>query len=173
MCLSRAWRRRLLRPGGLGEGVAGRAEYRDEHLRLTDLAAVALDNRHRLAGIVDEQLLADAVLLARDRDQCDRLVLLVHPVAPRARADLGIRRAASAFRRHGGDRHDASGNQRQCTRHTARGRGAASTRRSGDSPLGMPSQRYRLADCGPARARRHGGHAADGWIGWHGRHGEE
>lgn len=58
----------------------------------------------------------------------------------------------SAFRRHGGDRHDASGNQRQCTRHTARGSGAASTRRSGDSPLGMPSQRYRLADCGPARA---------------------
>lgn len=55
--------RQLLRPGGFGEGVAGCAEHRDEHLRLADLAAVAVDHRHRLPGVVDEQLLADAMFL--------------------------------------------------------------------------------------------------------------
>ncbi|MCO3750518.1 IS21 family transposase, partial [Pseudomonas aeruginosa] len=50
----RAWQGKL--------DVVMRQEHRDEHLRLADLAAVAVDNRHRLAGIVDEQLLADAVL---------------------------------------------------------------------------------------------------------------
>src|SRR5690606_28280703 len=52
-----------------GEGVAGRAEHCDEHLRLADLAAVAVDHWHRLAGVVDEQLLADAVLLAHHHVQ--------------------------------------------------------------------------------------------------------
>jgi len=59
----------LLRPGGLGEGVAGGTEHRDEHLCLADLAAVAVDHRHRLPGVVYEQLLADAVLLAHHHVQ--------------------------------------------------------------------------------------------------------
>lgn len=59
----------LLRPGGFGEGVAGSAEHRDEHLRLADLATVAVDHRHRLPGVIDEQLLADAVLLAHHHVQ--------------------------------------------------------------------------------------------------------
>lgn len=61
--------RQLLRPSGFSEGVAGGTEYRDEHLRLTDLAAAAVDHRHRLAGIVDEQFLADAVLLVHHHIQ--------------------------------------------------------------------------------------------------------
>ncbi|MNQ75957.1 hypothetical protein D3C85_907730 [compost metagenome] len=61
--------RQLLRPGSLGEGVAGGTEHRDEHLRLADLAAVTVDHRHRLPGVVDEQLLAGAVLLAHHHIQ--------------------------------------------------------------------------------------------------------
>ena len=61
--------RQLLRPGGLGEGVAGSAEHCDKHLGLTDVAAVGVDHRYRLPGVVDEQLLADAVLLAHHHIQ--------------------------------------------------------------------------------------------------------
>lgn len=55
--------RQLLRPGGFGKGIAGGAEHCDEHLCLADLAAAPLDHRHRLPGVIDEQLLADTVLL--------------------------------------------------------------------------------------------------------------
>ena len=53
-----------LRPGGLGEGVARGAEHGHEDLRLTHLAGLGVDHRHRLPGVVDEQFLAGAVLLA-------------------------------------------------------------------------------------------------------------
>ena len=56
--------RQGLRPGGLGEGVARGAEHGHEDLRLTLLAGLGVDHRHRLPGVVDEQLLAGAVLLA-------------------------------------------------------------------------------------------------------------
>src|SRR3546814_8093859 len=45
----------------------------------------------------------------------DPRALRNRPIAPRARSDLEIRRTASAFRRHGGDRHDASGRSEEHT----------------------------------------------------------
>ena len=53
-----------LRPGRLGVGVVRRAQHGDEDLRLAHLAGGAVDDRHRVPGVVDEQLLAGAVLLA-------------------------------------------------------------------------------------------------------------
>ena len=53
-----------LRPRRLGVGVVRRLEDRDEDLRLAKFSGVALHHRHRLPGIVDEHLLAGAVLLA-------------------------------------------------------------------------------------------------------------
>src|SRR3989344_1979913 len=58
--------RQLLRPGGLGKGVAGRAENGDEDLRLADLAGSPINDRYGLAGVIDEQLFAGTVLLAHD-----------------------------------------------------------------------------------------------------------
>ncbi len=56
--------RQGLRPRRLGEGVARRPEDRHEDLRPPLLAGLAVDHRHRLPGVVDEQLLAGAVVLA-------------------------------------------------------------------------------------------------------------
>ena len=56
--------RQGLRPGRLGERVARRAEHGDEDLRLTQFAGLRVDDRHGLAGIVDEHPLAGAMLLA-------------------------------------------------------------------------------------------------------------
>ena len=56
--------RQGLRPRRLGEGVARGPEHGHEDLRLPLLAGLAVDHRHRLPGVVDEQLLAGAVLLA-------------------------------------------------------------------------------------------------------------
>ena len=56
--------RQRLRPRRLGIGVVRRPEHRDEDLRLAKLPGVALHDRDRLPGIVNEQLLARAVLLA-------------------------------------------------------------------------------------------------------------
>ena len=61
--------RQTLGPGGLGIGVVGGAEHRDEDLRLADLAGVSVDNRHGLAGIIHKQLLAGPVVLAHDHIQ--------------------------------------------------------------------------------------------------------
>ena len=55
-----------LRPGGLGIGVARRPEHGHEHLRLAQLPALAVHDGRRVAGVVDEQLLAGAVRLAHD-----------------------------------------------------------------------------------------------------------
>ena len=52
-----------LGPCRLGEGVARGAEHGHEDLRLPHLAGLAVDHRHRLPGVLDEQLLAGAVLL--------------------------------------------------------------------------------------------------------------
>ena len=54
----------FLRPGGLGEGVAGRAEDGDVDLRLAYLAGSPINDWHGLAGVINEQLLAGTVFLA-------------------------------------------------------------------------------------------------------------
>ena len=59
-----------LRPGRLGVGEAGRAEHRDEDLRGSPLAGAPVDHdRHTIAGIVDEQLVAGGVRLAHRHRQ--------------------------------------------------------------------------------------------------------
>jgi hypothetical protein len=65
----------LLRPGGLGIGVVARPQHRHEDLCLAHLPAVTVDDTDRLAGIVDEQLLAGRVALAHDHVQ------RAHPLA--------------------------------------------------------------------------------------------
>ena len=59
-----------LRPGRLGVGEVRGAQDRDEDLRLTDLAGQPVDDhRHRVAGVIDEQLVATHVGLPhRDRE---------------------------------------------------------------------------------------------------------
>ncbi len=61
--------RQRLRPGRLGIGVVGRAQYRDEDLCLADFTGRRVDHRDGLAGVVDEQLLAGAMVLAHDHIQ--------------------------------------------------------------------------------------------------------
>lgn len=56
----------FLRPGGLGKGVAGRAENGDEDLRLADLAGLPVDDRRCLPGVINEQLFASTVFLTHD-----------------------------------------------------------------------------------------------------------
>ncbi len=53
-----------LSPGRLGVAEVARAERRDEDLGLAQLAGGTLNNRHRLPGVVHEQFLAGAVVLA-------------------------------------------------------------------------------------------------------------
>ena len=79
--------RQGLRPGGLGEGVARGAEHGHEDLRLTLLAGLGVDHRHRLPGVVDEQLLAGAVLLAHHQVELSSPfpVLLAEPAELHAR----------------------------------------------------------------------------------------
>ena len=70
-----------VRPSGLGEGVAGRAEDGDEYLRLADLAGLPVDDRHGLTGVVDEQFFAGAMFLAHDHVDLGRPepVMLAEP----------------------------------------------------------------------------------------------
>ncbi|MNN22238.1 hypothetical protein D3C81_1355890 [compost metagenome] len=56
----------FLRPGGLGKGVAGRAQDGDEDLRLADLAGSPINDWHGLASVIDKQLFAGTVFLAHD-----------------------------------------------------------------------------------------------------------
>ena len=56
--------RQCLRTRRLGEGVARRPEHRDEDLRLAKLSGIAAHDRGRVPGVVHEQLLARAVILA-------------------------------------------------------------------------------------------------------------
>lgn len=56
-------------PGGLGQGVAQRAEHADEQFRLPHLTGLAIDDRHPLAGIIHKGLVAGCVLLAHRRRQ--------------------------------------------------------------------------------------------------------
>lgn len=55
-----------LGPSGLGVGIVGGTEHRDEDLRFADFAGVSIDHRDRLAGLVYEQLLTGPVILAHD-----------------------------------------------------------------------------------------------------------
>ncbi len=58
--------RQFLRPGGLGEGVAGGAQDCNENLGLTDFTSLPLDDWHGLPGVIDEQLFSSAMFLAHD-----------------------------------------------------------------------------------------------------------
>ena len=73
--------RQGLRPRRLGERVVRRPEHRDEHLRLAQLPGVAVDHRDGAPGVVDEQLLACAVLLAHHHVELrgPRPVLVAEP----------------------------------------------------------------------------------------------
>ena len=60
----------LLSPGRTGERQARAAQYRHEQVGIAFLASPAVDHdRHRVAGIVDEHLLAAGVALAHDQRQ--------------------------------------------------------------------------------------------------------
>ena len=58
-----------LRPGGLGIGVARRAEHGDEQLRRHRFAGQSVDHRQRRAGVIDEHALAGDVALPHGRRQ--------------------------------------------------------------------------------------------------------
>ena len=61
-----------LGPGRLGVGVVGRPENGHEDLGLADLSRLPVDDRHGVAGVIDEHPLAG-------------LVVLTHPDRPPAR----------------------------------------------------------------------------------------
>ena len=64
--------RQALGPGGFAVGVVGGAQYGDKDGRLPNLAGHRIDNGHRWASIVDEQLLAWGVRLAHaERESTD------------------------------------------------------------------------------------------------------
>src|SRR4051794_343816 len=67
-----------LRPGGLGIGVAARAEHRDEDRRGAHFAGGRVVDRDRVAGVIDEELLAGAMLVA------EHDVLSLEPTAVQA-----------------------------------------------------------------------------------------
>jgi hypothetical protein len=55
-----------LRPRGFGEGVVAGAKHGHQHGGLADLACAGVVDRNRVAGIVDEELLAGPVLVTQD-----------------------------------------------------------------------------------------------------------
>lgn len=78
----------LLTPGRLGERVVRAAEYADEDLRSPHLARVPIRNRHGLARVVDEGLVAGGVCLAQyglRRRQPAPILLAEHTVLPAVR----------------------------------------------------------------------------------------
>ncbi len=56
----------LLRPSGLGKGIAGGAKHGDEDLRLADFTGSTVNDWHGLASVIDEQLLTSPMFLAHD-----------------------------------------------------------------------------------------------------------
>lgn len=80
-----------LGPGGLDIGVVRGAEYRHEDLGLTHLTAGAINHRHRLPGIVDEQLLPGGMRLAHHHVEraAPLLVVLAEPAVTEARGVRG------------------------------------------------------------------------------------
>jgi len=56
-----------LGPGGFGEGEIAGPEHTNEDLGLADLAGLRIHHRHRLAGVVHEDLLSGLMLLAQNR----------------------------------------------------------------------------------------------------------
>ena len=71
----------LLRPGGLGVGVVGGAQHGHEDLSGTDLAGTPIHDLDALSGVVYEQLLTGAVLLAHHHVELRRpgAVLVAEP----------------------------------------------------------------------------------------------
>ena len=69
--------RQRLGPGRFDVRIVRGAEHADEDLRLADLAGAAVDDRARVAAVVDEQLVAGAVHLAhRARQPAAELVVV-------------------------------------------------------------------------------------------------
>ena len=68
---------KLLRPRGLGERVAARPEHRHEDLRFPDLARSRVNHPDGRAAVIDEHLLASAVLLPH------------HKIAPAPPLEIG------------------------------------------------------------------------------------
>ena len=85
-----------LRPGRLGEGEARGAQHGDEDLRHADLAGEPIDDdRHAVAGVIDEQPLAGGMRLAhRHRERLlEGSIELAEPrvaVAARVRRDIFV-----------------------------------------------------------------------------------
>jgi hypothetical protein len=79
-----------LGPGRLGVGVVGGAEHADEDLGLAHDARLRVDDRHLLAGVVDEDLVAGDVVLAHDRRQ-PPLELAVQVAEARVAVAVGLR----------------------------------------------------------------------------------
>ncbi|KAF1310697.1 hypothetical protein BLX42_12785 [Pseudomonas sp. SG-MS2] len=71
----------FLRPGGLGKGIAGRAEDGDEDLRLTDFSGPLVNDGRGLPSVIDEEFFAGTVFLAHDHvDLCGpETVVLAEP----------------------------------------------------------------------------------------------
>ena len=62
----------VARPGGLGVGVAAGAEHGHKDVGFPHLAGLRIGHGHRLAGMIDEGLLAGPVFLAQDDVQIAR-----------------------------------------------------------------------------------------------------
>ena len=59
--------RQRLAPAGLGVGVIGRPQHRDEDVSASLLTGRGVEHRHRVAGPIDEQLLAGSMRLPHRR----------------------------------------------------------------------------------------------------------
>ena len=85
-----------LRPGRLGEGEARGAQHGDENLRHPDFASEPVDDdRHAVAGVIDEQPLTGGVRLAHCHRQrlFEGSVQLAEPrvaIAARVRGDVFV-----------------------------------------------------------------------------------
>ena len=98
--------RQRLGPGRFGVGVARRAEHRDEHLGLADLAGGGVDQLDGLPGIVDEQPLAGRMHLAHRRRQ-PALPPAAQLAEPRIAVAVGLARPVLLPQQHQGDARPA------------------------------------------------------------------
>jgi len=57
------------RPGRFCVGIAAGAQHRHKHIGIAGVSGQAVDDRHRLAGVIDEHLLAGAMVLSQNQIQ--------------------------------------------------------------------------------------------------------
>jgi hypothetical protein len=60
------------RPGRPGVGVVAGAQHRHKHIRFPGFSREPVDDRHGLAGMIDEHLLAGAMVLTENQIQAFR-----------------------------------------------------------------------------------------------------